>query len=162
MTGRYSHTLRLFDTPFPLTRPVQLPTDKMTTFKPPKPYKLSKTETIASFEAWKHNQLYNIQADPVFKDFLATTTTWQKKGVANRGLVADTDEGGKSAEVKCATLNLLLDQIANWCPYISRTFLVKQSTSLNDVWQRIREHYGFLCTGGHFLDLSSIRLDPDE
>ena len=39
----------------------------MTTFKPPKQYKLSKVETLASFEAWKHNQLYNLQANPVFK-----------------------------------------------------------------------------------------------
>ena len=107
-----------------------------TTYKPPKPYKLSKTETIASFESWKHNQLYNLQADPVFKAFMASTTTWQKKGVANRGLTADAD--GKTAAEKCQTLNLMLDQIANWCPYISRTFLVKQSTSLNDVWQKIR------------------------
>ena len=93
---------------------------------------------------------------------METTKTWQKKGVTNRGLTADTNADGKTAEVKCQNLNLMLDQIANWCPYISRTFLVKQSTSLNDVWQKIREHYGFLCTGGHFLDLSSIRLDPDE
>ena len=134
----------------------------MTTFKPPKPYKLSKTETIASFEAWKHNQLYNLQADPVFKALLASTTTWQKKGVTNRGLTDDTADGGKTAVEKCQTLNLMLDQIANWCPYISRTFLVKQSTSLNDVWQKIREHNGFLCTDGHFLDISSIRLEPDE
>ena len=134
----------------------------MTTFKPPKPYKLSKTETIASFEAWKHNQLYNLMADPVFKDLMASTTSWSKKGVANRGLVADTAAGGKTAEAKCQTLNLMLDQIANWCPFISRTFLVKQSTSLNDVWQKIREHYGFLSTGGHFLDISAIHLEPDE
>ena len=136
----------------------------MTTFKPPKPYKLSKVETIASFESWKHNQLYNIQADPVFKAFLARTTAWQVKGVANRGLTADAADATdrKSAEEKCQTLNLLLDQIANWCPYISRTFIVNKSTSLNDVWKTIREHYGFLSTGGHFLDISAIHLDPDE
>ena len=134
----------------------------MTTFKPPKPYKLSKVETLASFESWKHNQLYNLKADPVFKEFLAANKTWQKKGVANRGLTADAGDNGKSAEDKCETLNLMLDQIANWCPFISRTFLVKQCTSLNDVWQKIREHYGFLCTGGHFLDISTIRLESDE
>ena len=134
----------------------------MTTFKPPKPYSLRKVETLASFQSWKHNQLYNLQTDPVFKEFLAANTTWQRSGVTNRGLTADTVTGGKTAEVKCQTLNLMLDQIANYCPFISRTFISKQSTSLNDVWQTIREHYGFLRTGGHFLDLSTIRLDPDE
>ena len=103
----------------------------MTTFKPPKPYKLSKVETLASFESWKHNQLYNLKADPVFKEFLAANKTWQKKGVANRGLTADAGDNGKSAEDKCETLNFMLDQIANWCPFISRTFLVKQCTSLS-------------------------------
>ena len=56
----------------------------------------------------------------------------------------------------------MLDQIANWCPFISRTCLVKQCTSLNDVWQKIREHYDFICTGGHFLDISTIRLESYE
>ena len=136
----------------------------MTTFKPPKPYKLSKTETIASFETWKHNQLYNIQADPVFKAFLAKTTTWQVKSVAHRGFTDDAADvtDRKTAQEKCQTLTLLLDQIANYCPYISRTFLVNKSTSLNDVWKTIREHYGFLSTGGHFLDIAAIHLDPDE
>ena len=136
----------------------------MTTFKPPKSYKLSKVETLASFEAWKHNQIYNLQADPAFQPFTLSTASWQKKSAANRGLTNDAagTVNGKTAEQKCVTLNLMLDQIANWCPYISRTFLVKQCTSLNDVWKSIREHYGFLCTGGHFLDISTIKLQPDE
>ena len=63
----------------------------MSTFKPPKPYKLSKTETISSFEAWKHNQLYNLQMDPTFKAFLDSVTSWKKKSSAdpNRGLADD-------------------------------------------------------------------------
>ena len=120
----------------------------MTTFKAPKPYKLLKVETITSFETWKHNQLYNIQS-----------------AEANRGLTDDADTiaapDRKSSVQKCVVLNMLLDQIASWCPFISRTFIVKQSTSLNDVWQRIREHYGFLLTGSQFLDLSMIKYGTD-
>ncbi len=134
-------------------------------FKPPKPFKLQKVETLSTFEAWKYNQIYNINADPVFKAFLASVTTWQKSGrAAHRGMVADTEgtANGKTAAEKCEILNMMLDGIANWCPFISRTFIVKQTTSLSSVWQRIREHYGFLCTGGHFLDICTIRLEHEE
>ena len=139
-------------------------TTPATTFKPPKPYKLQKVETVSTFKAWKHNQLYNIKADPTYKAFLAAVTTWRKSGAApNRGMVSDTEGATRqTAAEKCEILNMMLDGIANWCPHISRTFLVKQTTSLNDVWQKIREHYGFLSTGGHFLDLSAICMEADE
>ena len=82
----------------------------MTTFKPPKPYKLTKTETIASFEAWKHNQLYNIQQDPVLRAFIAKTKTWRKASTADRmrGLTDDNAEAEvrKTAAEKLLTLNL--------------------------------------------------------
>ena len=136
----------------------------MSTFRPPKPYKLQKVETVTSFKSWKHNQLYNIRADANYKAFLAKVTTWRKSGSAtNRGMVDDTEGANRqTAAEKCETLNMILEGIANYCPHISRTFLVKQTTSLNDVWQKIREHYGFLSTGGHFLDISAIRQEPDE
>jgi hypothetical protein len=63
---------------------------------------------------------------------------------------------------KNATLELMLGQIANYCPVISRNTIVKNSTSLNDIWQAIRLHYGFQTTGGHFLDFDSLQLNPDE
>ena len=56
----------------------------------------------------------------------------------------------------------MLGQIANFCPVISRNSIVKNSTSLNDIWGRIRLHYGFQSTGAHFLDISDIKLEPDE
>ena len=30
------------------------------------------------------------------------------------------------------------------------------------MWQKIREHYGFLSTGSHFLELSNFKLEVDE
>ena len=133
-------------------------TTPTTTFRPPKPYKLTKTETIASFEAWKHNQKYNLRQDPLFRSFNAKIKTWNKKAASDpyRGLVDDAatvTEGRKTAAEKLEILELMLDQIANWCPVISRTIIVNYTTSLNDVWQKIREHYGFSNTGGHFLDI---------
>ena len=39
-----------------------------------------------------------------------------------------------TAALKNARLDLLLGQIANFCPVISRNSIVKHSTSLSDIW----------------------------
>ena len=59
-------------------------------------------------------------------------------------------------------LDLLLGQIANYCPIISRQTIVKNSTSIEHIWQTIRLHFGFQSTGGHFLDLADIHFEADE
>ena len=45
---------------------------------------------------------------------------------------------------------------------ISRNTIVKNSTSVTNIWQAIRLHYGFQSTGAHFLDFNSIHLEPGE
>lgn len=138
----------------------------MASFKPPKPYRLEQSGvTRTQFEAWKHNILYNLQMDKNFAPFLANNIIWKKQsaGSPNRGLLSDTEgDDRKTAAQKVLALNLMLEQISSWCPYIARTFIVKQSTSLNDVWRKIREHYDFLSTGAQFLDLSLIKMDSHE
>ncbi|CAB4014757.1 Retrovirus-related Pol poly from transposon opus [Paramuricea clavata] len=59
-------------------------------------------------------------------------------------------------------MELILGQIANYCPVISRNTIVKNSTSLSIIWQAIRAHFGFQSTGGHFLDFNNIHLETDE
>ena len=56
----------------------------------------------------------------------------------------------------------MLGQIANFATIISRNEIIKNSTSLNDIWNKIRQHYGFHTTGSRFLDLTSIRLTAGE
>ena len=53
-------------------------------------------------------------------------------------------------------------QIANFCSIISRNTTTKKSTSVNHIWQTIRQHFGFQMTGSHFLDFNNIRLEPGE
>ena len=59
-------------------------------------------------------------------------------------------------------LELLLGQIANFCPVVSRNTIVKNSTSLDNIWQSIRLHYGFQSTGAHFIDFAAIKFQADE
>lgn len=67
-----------------------------------------------------------------------------------------------TAAQKVAHLELMLGQIANYCPITSRNTIVKNSTSIESIWQAIRTHFGFQSTGAHFLDLDNIHLEPGE
>ena len=68
----------------------------------------------------------------------------------------------RTAAQKVTQLELMLGQIANFCPVISRYTIVKNSTSNSCIWQSIRLHYGFQSTGAHFIDFNSINLEPGE
>ena len=132
----------------------------------PKQWQLTPNETLNSFKNWKENLVYTLSLDKSFAPYLKDNITWSKHSTAspNRGFSDDAAEttNAQSASEKCATLNLMLGQIANYATIISRNQIIKSSTSLNDIWDKIRQHYGFHTTGSRFLDLSTIRLQPSE
>ncbi|CAC5394099.1 unnamed protein product [Mytilus coruscus] len=68
----------------------------------------------------------------------------------------------KTREQNVSVLELMLGQIAKYCPIISRNTIVKNSTSINNIWQTVRPHYGFQITGAHFVDFDAIHYDPDS
>ena len=122
---------------------------------------LTKHETINTFENWKQNLIYTLSLDVNFAEFIATDAQWEKKTAArpNRGMTGNNDA---TTQQRVYTLELMLGQIANYCPVISRNTIVKNSTSLSTIWQTIRLHYGFQSTGSHFVDFVDIHLQPDE
>ena len=134
----------------------------------PKQWSLTKHETITSFEAWRQNLQYTLSLDRNFASFLGDGVTWLKKTPATPlcGLQDDSESvptaSRRTAQQKCTHLELMLGEIANHCPVISRNTIVKNSTSINSVWQAIRLYYGFQSTGAHFLDFKNIKLEADE
>ena len=138
----------------------------MATNRAPKQWSLTRNETITSFESWRQNLLYTLSLDASFATFLLPNTTWLKKTRAAplRGFQDDAEDipNRRTAAQKVAQLDLLLGQIANFCPIISRNTIVKNSTSIKSIWQSIRAHYGFQSSGAHFIDLINIQLKPDE
>ena len=138
------------------------------TSRAPKQWSFKTRETLNSFENWKHNFIYTLSLDPNFALFLIEGVKWEKKTKANP-LHGFGNDGEPIPEAQCLTaqqkvsyLELLLDQIANFCPMISRNTIVKNSTSLESIWQSIRLHFGFQTTGAHFIDFDTIHLEPDE
>jgi hypothetical protein len=136
--------------------------------KAPKQWKLTTEETITSFQNWRQNLQYTLLLDSNFSPFLEDGVTWEKKTNANpkRGFIDDGQpiaaEKRKTAVQKVATLELMLGQISNYCPVLSQNSIVKNSTSLSDIWQKIREHYGFHTTGARILDLADFSLKAGE
>ena len=141
----------------------------MTSYKPPKQWKLGKVEDLNSFENWQQNQILNLSLCPNFAIFLADGVSWDKANCsarAHRGLTNDGDDVPENnrltAAQKLVYLNLMLDQLACYCPVISRNSLRNDSTSIQSVWQMIRAHFGFQQSGAHFLDFSEIHYEADE
>jgi hypothetical protein len=140
----------------------------MAAMRAPKQWSLTKQETIASFEAWRQHLQYTLSLDPNFAGFLIDGFTWQKKTNAQplRGCVDDREdvaEANRGTDAQtCTHLELMLGQIVNYCPIISRNTFVKNSTSISSIWQFIRLHYGFQSTGRHFLDFNNIHVEANE
>ena len=128
----------------------------------PKQWSLTKNETINSFENWRQNLLYTLSLDATFAPFVADGVVWRKRtrGHPRRGFLDD--DNGPTAEQKVRSLELMLGQIANYCPVIARSSIIKDSTSLNSVWHEIRQHFGFQVSGAQFLDFDGIHLEGDE
>ena len=129
----------------------------------PKLYSLKTKETFTTFEAWRQNMLYHLEEESKFLPYLSSGVTWKKLTPTNkhRGF-QDDPAGGKTKEVKNSTVERMLNQIANFCTPITRSILVNKTVSIDDVWQKIREHYGFQATGSNILNLSSIKMEGDD
>ena len=133
------------------------------THRAPKQWMLTKNESINAFNSWKQNLLYTLSCDDKFKNFLVDGVIWEKKTPTNAKTRGFTDiADGSTAAEQIVDLELMLGQIANFCPIIARSSIINSSTSLSIIWQSIRLHYGFQSTGAHFLDLANIELLPDE
>ena len=93
---------------------------------------LYKTRTLTTFESWKENLVYVLSQDSGFSPFLVCGATWLKSTTAfpTRGLVDDGNEtpeaNRQTAAQKVTKLNLMLGQIANFCPIISRNTIIKK------------------------------------
>ena len=139
-----------------------------TSSRAPKQWQLTRSETINSFNNWKANLIYTLSLDKNFSAYMKEGVTWGKKTTASphRGFQDDGDDidaaNRQTKDQKCTNVDLMLGQVANYATVISRNQITKNSISLSDIWNKIREHYGFHNTGSRFLDLSTIKLEVGE
>ena len=102
-------------------------------------WSLGEDTNISKFDAWKHNLTYILTLDENFSPFLKATWNKSSKRDSSRGFHDDTEQSvpdpskRKSAATKVNQLELMLGQIANWAPDISRKSIIERSTSLESV-----------------------------
>ena len=134
------------------------------TFRAPKPWTLTDTETITSFHNWKSNLLYHLSTTTEFVPFLELE--WQPKGTPNRGLVADGEAvvaaNRKTAAQKSIILERMLGMIAQFVPPLLSNDVIKKSTGLAWIWTRVRKHFSFTQSEVNFLKLHTIKKKDDE
>ena len=110
--------------------------------------------------------MFNLCSINAYAPYLEPTATWSKASVANRGLVADADtvaaDQRKTAVQKNAVLEQMLGLIAQYAPSLLRNDILKKSTSLGWIWNRIRQHYGFQQSEVNFLNIYKIKREEGE
>ena len=145
----------------------------------PKLKPLTTSETISSLEAWKSNILYGLRQNPEFREFLQEGFIFGRKSKTNPNReLTDilrreqlVEEGKapkdvmvllKSKEDRCITVDLLLEQVANYCPHVPRTDITKDCRSMKEVWTTIRQFYNKQLTGASLNEVWNIRRELDE
>ena len=133
-----------------------------------KPQALDEDTDITKFGNWRHNMLYILTLDENTAQFIKATWLKTSKKDVYRGFKADTaadepvESKRRSAATKVSQLELMLGQIANFAPIVSRKSIIERTTSLEDVWQLIRAYFGFQTSGSYFLDFADICLKEGE
>ena len=138
-----------------------------TSNRAPKQRELTKSETIDSFEGWRHNLVYILKQSREFLPYVDAVWTRKSRLNPHRGFEDDdiddleVDDTAQTAAQKSAIVEDMLGMVANHCHIISRRSIL-EATSLADVWHKIRLHFNFQAAGSRFLDICKIRQEADE
>ena len=143
----------------------------------PKVQSLGDDESLASIERWKQNIIYHLRLNEEFRPFLTIEFGKKSRLHPNRNLDDDVvietvqNAAGEDVQVetitltkedKCYTVDLFLDQIANFAPLIPRNDIIRDSGSIQEVWQKIRLYYNLEKSGALMNECWSIKKRPDE
>ena len=107
---------------------------------------------------------FQLAIDEKAARFFTDLKTWTTAD--DRGFTDDDTETNAdikmSGVAKKLLLNICLGSIATYAPVISPKFIKNQSTCYDDIWSRLRAHYGFRKTGARITEFCDFKLDSDE
>ena len=112
---------------------------------------LTEEETSDSFESWRNQMITSLSETGSFAAFLKPGVTWSKK----RNAIVFRGYTGADAATKAALLDVMLCHIANLVPVLSRHTITRNSTSLDSIWEALRQHYGIQAHGARGTDVSA-------
>ena len=117
---------------------------------------------------WTQAITFHIVSDSKFSRYLDDNDlgSWGPLSSTNRGFKNDAESVDKEIKMtgarKAQVLQILLGSVATFAPVISCTYITEQATSLEQIFNRLRGHYGFRVTGGKILELAQFSLLPTE
>ena len=126
---------------------------------------LSENESRLSLTAWMETLTFHISNDTKFARFNDDLSEWGQSSEPHRGFTSDeTDANGSklSAAQKSINLKMLLGFIAIHAPVISSSFIKDDATSLEEIFQRLREYYDCRKSGSKITELLDFRLGNME
>jgi hypothetical protein len=112
---------------------------------------LTEEETSDTFESWRNQLIACLSQTSSFAAFLKPGATWPKK----RNALVFRGYTGADAAPKAALLDIMLCHIANLVPVLSRHSITKNSTSLDSIWEAIRQYYGIQAHRARDPDVSA-------
>ena len=125
---------------------------------------LGPNEDISSFEQWKFRICQHLQAVPEWKQFL--DVTWKCPSEDKfRGLTSDGDDvkPAFTQQEKLLLLEQMIEFIAGYANTIAmREELLEESTSLNNIWFRIKSYYQIQRRECRALELSNFTVNVNE
>ena len=140
----------------------------------PKINPLGEEESISSVERWRQNVLYHLRLNEEFRPYLKDNVVFGKKS-KSQPTRSFTDEvkvekvdGNdvttvvSSAEDKCFVVDLMLDQVSNFCPLIPRRDITHDSATLLEVWEKIRLYHNLERSGALLNECFNIKRKPSE
>ena len=130
---------------------------------------LQPRESFAKFETWRQNILYHLSQNAGFQAYLTVIFGKKTRAKPNRDLKTDlkpdgdVDPSGKSAATKCIQVDMMMEQISNWClNVVPRNDITRDCESIDAVWQKLRLFYNMETTGSLLNDTWGVVREPDE
>ena len=117
---------------------------------------------MTSFADWQSNILYHFSLCNDLAPFFEGN--WSSQTVANTILTDDPPDtpGGETAFQKKIILERMLGLIAQFALSLLGNEIIKQSTNLASIWQRVRRQFNFVQSEVNFLNFANISWKPDE
>lgn len=140
--------------------------------KIPPPAELTEDATFAAYTTWKNSALLYLKSIEKYNTFIdGHDSKWRKKsssGNPNRGLTDDVETVNGvstvtySAASKANDLEEMLGIVARYVPVFIQSEIIKNSTSLTDVWQLVRKYFGIRRSEANFLKYLTIVWEDGE
>ena len=144
----------------------------------PKVRCLTTKETLSTLETWRQTVIYGLRLNADFRPYLNEGARFGKKSKARpyRELNDDVKVEKvtvneveqelvtvvKSKEDKIVDVDLMLEQIANYATNIPRYDITRDSASVSEVWQKIRQYYNIQQAGSLLNDVWNVKREYEE